>query len=115
MGGFSSLFSFVSRTLPLGVTQRATALYFRASKVTKVGLRGYHSDQKLVSADTMRVRILPALSDNYMYLLVDENTNEAAIVDPVEPDTVIKVNDSHPMSMWILAFGSKVFLRASRL
>ena len=91
MGGFSSLFSFVSRTLPLGVTQRATALYFRASKVTKVGLRGYHSDQKLVSADTMRVRILPALSDNYMYLLVDENTNEAAIVDPVEPDTVIKV------------------------
>jgi len=90
MGGFSSLFSFVSKTLPLGVTQRATALYFRASKVTKVGLRGYHSDQKLVSANTMRVRILPALSDNYMYLLVDENTKEAAIVDPVEPDTVIK-------------------------
>ena len=41
----------------------------------------------------MRVRILPALSDNYMYLLVDDTTNEAAIVDPVEPDTVIKVRD----------------------
>ena len=37
----------------------------------------------------MRVRILPALSDNYMYLLVDTNTNKAAIVDPVEPDTVL--------------------------
>ena len=37
----------------------------------------------------MRVRILPALSDNYMYLLVDTNTNQAAIVDPVEPDTVL--------------------------
>ena len=37
----------------------------------------------------MRVRILPALSDNYMYLLVDNNTNQAAIVDPVEPDTVL--------------------------
>ena len=91
MGSLSSLFSFVSRNLPLGVTQRATALYFRASKVSKVGFRGFHSEQKLVTSDTMRVRILPALSDNYMYLLVDENTNEAAIVDPVEPDTVIKV------------------------
>ena len=39
----------------------------------------------------MRIRILPALSDNYMYLLVDEDTNEAAIVDPVHPDSVIKV------------------------
>ena len=37
----------------------------------------------------MRVRILPALSDNYMYLLVDSNTNKAAIVDPVEPETVL--------------------------
>ena len=91
MGSLSSLFSFVSRNLPLGVTERATALYFRASKVSKVGFRGFHSEQKLVTSDTMRVRILPALSDNYMYLLVDENTNEAAIVDPVEPDTVIKV------------------------
>jgi len=90
MGGFSSLFSFVSRTLPLGVTQKATALYFRASALSTVGLRGYHSEQKLVVSDSMRVRILPALSDNYMYLLVDDTTNEAAIVDPVEPDTVIK-------------------------
>ena len=29
MGGFSSLFSAVSRSLPLAVTQRATALYFK--------------------------------------------------------------------------------------
>ena len=38
----------------------------------------------------MRVRVLPALSDNYMYLLVDNKTNQAAIVDPVEPDIVMK-------------------------
>lgn len=37
----------------------------------------------------MKVRILPALSDNYMYLLVDESTKEAAVVDPVTPDIVV--------------------------
>ncbi len=36
----------------------------------------------------MRVRLLPALQDNYMYLLIDEETNEAAVVDPVEPKKV---------------------------
>lgn len=40
----------------------------------------------------MKVHILPALSDNYMYLVVDEKTQEAAIVDPVEPKKVIKVS-----------------------
>ncbi|MGH0125630.1 UNVERIFIED_CONTAM: hypothetical protein FKN15_024157 [Acipenser sinensis] len=33
----------------------------------------------------MKVELLPALTDNYMYLLIDEETKEAAIVDPVEP------------------------------
>jgi len=32
---------------------------------------------------------LPALSDNYMYLLMDDTTRQAAIIDPVEPDTVL--------------------------
>ena len=44
-----------------------------------MGIRGCHSAQQLVTAASMRVRILPALSDNYMYLLVDEETREAAI------------------------------------
>lgn len=38
----------------------------------------------------MKIRILPALQDNYMYLLMDEASGEAAIVDPVEPDTVLE-------------------------
>ncbi|XP_044734006.1 hydroxyacylglutathione hydrolase, mitochondrial isoform X2 [Chrysoperla carnea] len=38
----------------------------------------------------MKIKLLPALSDNYMYLIIDEDTREAAIVDPVAPETVLK-------------------------
>jgi len=37
----------------------------------------------------MRVRLLPALEDNYMYLLIDEGTKKCAVVDPVEPEKVL--------------------------
>lgn len=38
----------------------------------------------------MSVKILPALSDNYMYLIICNKTREAAIVDPVNPETVLE-------------------------
>lgn len=37
---------------------------------------------------TLRVELLPALTDNYMYLIIDGETKEAAIVDPVQPQKV---------------------------
>lgn len=37
----------------------------------------------------MQVHVLPALTDNFMYVVVDPQTKEAAVVDPVEPDKVI--------------------------
>ncbi|EFN84346.1 Hydroxyacylglutathione hydrolase [Harpegnathos saltator] len=44
----------------------------------------------------MKIHILPVLQDNYMYLIVDEATQEAAIVDPVDTklvtDTVKQTN-----------------------
>jgi len=43
-----------------------------------------------VIQSSMKVHILPALQDNYMYLIVDEATKEAAIVDPVQPDKVVQ-------------------------
>lgn len=43
----------------------------------------------------MRVHIIPALQDNYMYLLVDEASNEAAVVDPVEPEKVYSVANTY--------------------
>ena len=36
----------------------------------------------------MSVHVLPALQDNYMYLIVDKATLEAAVVDPVNPQAV---------------------------
>ena len=36
----------------------------------------------------MKIRLVPALDDNYMYLLIDEKTKICAAVDPVEPDKV---------------------------
>ena len=39
----------------------------------------------------MDVQVLPALSDNYMYLVIDKKTKQAAIVDPVEPEKVTKI------------------------
>jgi len=35
-----------------------------------------------------KIQVLPALSDNFMYLLIDNGTKEAAIVDPVAPNVV---------------------------
>jgi len=83
------LFKTVSSRIPLCVTQKATALYFTANAWSKVGFRGFHSQQKTVEHLDMKVRILPALSDNYMYLLVDQSSNQAAVVDPVDPDSVL--------------------------
>jgi len=83
------LFKSVGSHIPLSVTQRATALYFTVNAWSNVGLRGVHSQQKTVNHINMKIRILPALSDNYMYLLVDQSTNTAAIVDPVDPSSVL--------------------------
>ncbi|CAB5396132.1 unnamed protein product [Rhizophagus irregularis] len=39
----------------------------------------------------MKVIPIPVLQDNYSYLVIDEKTNEAAVVDPAEPEKVLEV------------------------
>ncbi|KAF5771212.1 putative hydroxyacylglutathione hydrolase [Helianthus annuus] len=39
----------------------------------------------------MKVIHIPCLEDNYSYLVIDENTKQGAVVDPVEPEKVIGV------------------------
>jgi hydroxyacylglutathione hydrolase len=36
----------------------------------------------------MNIIPVPALQDNYMYLVIDKKTREAAAVDPAEPEKV---------------------------
>ncbi|XP_058013446.1 hydroxyacylglutathione hydrolase, mitochondrial isoform X1 [Ahaetulla prasina] len=54
---------------------------------------------QIVSQANMKVEILPALTDNYMYLLVDEETKEAAIVDPVQPQKVVDAAKKHGVKL----------------
>ncbi|KAL1453439.1 hypothetical protein WDU94_007579, partial [Cyamophila willieti] len=37
------------------------------------------------------VDLVPALGDNYMYVVIDKASNIAAVIDPVEPDKVLDV------------------------
>lgn len=47
-----------------------------------------HSNIIIKDFGKFKVKVLPALSDNFMYLLINNETKEAAIVDPVAPDIV---------------------------
>jgi len=88
MGGWTSLYLRLTSVAP-SLLNGATSAYFRIAKWRSVGYRGTHSAQATTTMADIQIRILPALSDNYMYLLIDRNTKEAAIVDPVEPETVL--------------------------
>ncbi|XP_052848854.1 hydroxyacylglutathione hydrolase, mitochondrial isoform X1 [Drosophila gunungcola] len=68
-------------------------------KLRKVGLRGMHSTLEDVKLAGMEIKILPALQDNYMYLIVDTKTREAAVVDPVEPELVIKTVQEEKLTL----------------
>lgn len=60
----------------------------------------FHSQQSSIShSSKMQVHIIPALSDNYMYLLVDEDTKEAAAVDPVEPQKLAAAVQQHGLNL----------------
>lgn len=50
----------------------------------------YHSKILNVFHTNFQVKILPALQDNYMYLVIDKKTKAAAVIDPVEPQKVIE-------------------------
>lgn len=61
-------------------------LYFTCNYSESV--RFCHSRPQLTQFIDMKIQLLPALEDNYMYLLIDEETKQCAAVDPVEPEKV---------------------------
>ncbi|XP_031498434.1 hydroxyacylglutathione hydrolase cytoplasmic-like isoform X2 [Nymphaea colorata] len=46
----------------------------------------------------MKIFPIPCLEDNYAYLIIDESSGEAAVVDPVEPEKVLKVANDNGVS-----------------
>lgn len=69
--------------------------FFFPEAPTKFPVGFFHSVSRksaLVVQSSMKIELLPALTDNYMYLLIDEDTKEAAIVDPAEPGKVRNVS-----------------------
>ncbi|MEQ2187830.1 hypothetical protein GOODEAATRI_008649 [Goodea atripinnis] len=80
----------------------ATALKFAPVEVKAQAAARLHSTVRkshLVQQANMRVELVPALSDNYMYLLIDEDSKEAAIVDPVEPIKVVEAIRKHGVKL----------------
>ncbi|XP_019430954.1 PREDICTED: hydroxyacylglutathione hydrolase cytoplasmic [Lupinus angustifolius] len=47
----------------------------------------------------MKIYHVPCLQDNYSYLIVDESTKDAAVVDPVEPQKVLEVANLHGLNL----------------
>ncbi|CAH8875681.1 unnamed protein product [Trichobilharzia szidati] len=54
---------------------------------TRLFLSQFHR----TSFRTMDIVIIPALSDNYMYLVIDKATKACAAVDPVEADKILQI------------------------
>jgi len=86
-------------SLPNNVSQKLTAAYFVANSWKTNGFKGCHSSQRSIDMADMSVKILPALSDNYMYLIICNQTKEAAIVDPVNPETVLEAVKSEDVNL----------------
>lgn len=89
------MFKAVTKYLPNTVVNTLTSTYFK----TQAYFGTKHSCESTVQLEKMKVRVLPALSDNYMYLIMDENTKQAAIVDPVAPDIVLQAVEEEGVNL----------------
>uniref|UniRef100_A0A8C5K0T4 Hydroxyacylglutathione hydrolase, mitochondrial n=1 Tax=Jaculus jaculus TaxID=51337 RepID=A0A8C5K0T4_JACJA len=62
----------------------------------------YHTDSRkslTVEQGATKEELLPTLTDNCMYLVIDEDTREAAIVDPVQPQKVVEAARKHDVKL----------------
>ncbi|GAB1601115.1 hydroxyacylglutathione hydrolase, mitochondrial-like isoform X2 [Argonauta hians] len=64
-------------------------LSHKLSRILATPARKCHRQQLTITRPDMKVNIVPALKDNYMYLLIDESTNQCAAVDPVSPQQIM--------------------------
>ena len=50
----------------------------------------------------MKIEIVRCLQDNYSYLIIDQKTNEACVVDPSEADPVINFCEDNKIKIKFL-------------
>uniref|UniRef100_A0A034VUA7 hydroxyacylglutathione hydrolase n=2 Tax=Bactrocera dorsalis TaxID=27457 RepID=A0A034VUA7_BACDO len=85
LAGASALVLATNRQSPEFVLRRNDKI----QKLIKVGINRMHSSVEDVQLNSLHIKVLPALQDNFMYLIIDSSTKEAAIVDPVDPESVL--------------------------
>ncbi|XP_038676850.1 hydroxyacylglutathione hydrolase, mitochondrial isoform X1 [Scyliorhinus canicula] len=78
-------------TVLTAAARRLGSFYLHSGSVVR-------KSETIIQAN-MKVELLPALADNYMYLLIDNETKEAAIVDPVEPQKVVEAVKKHGVKL----------------
>lgn len=59
----------------------------------------HHSKTTVEETKTMEVHVISALADNYMYVIVDKKSKDAAVVDPVEPEKVMDLVKSKNLNL----------------
>jgi hypothetical protein len=42
---------------------------------------------------------VPILNDNYGYILIDKRTNQAAVVDPADPELIIQMLEARKVTL----------------
>ena len=47
----------------------------------------------------MDIKIIPCLKDNYSYLIIDNEKNNACVVDPSESDPIIKYLNENKINL----------------
>ncbi|CAL8264975.1 hydroxyacylglutathione hydrolase, mitochondrial [Gadus morhua] len=90
--------SLLTNACTLGFLGAATTYSLVPVKVKAQAAALIHNlvrKSSVVEQSNMKIELLPALSDNYMYLVIDVDSKEAAIVDPVEPIKVIEAVRKH--------------------
>ncbi|XP_015109877.1 hydroxyacylglutathione hydrolase, mitochondrial [Diachasma alloeum] len=92
-------FNAALRRCPLWLEKQLTCAYFTARSITTNGFGRMHSLKTIVQGQSMSVHILPALQDNFMYLIVDDKTKEAAVVDPVNPTLVASTVEENKFNL----------------
>ena len=78
----------LSRTFSLPSRRLCSLRRARLAMSSSAAAPAEHTSRSVEKLGSMTVRVIPALQDNYMYLIEDRATREAAIVDPVNPERV---------------------------